>query len=45
MFDVKNSRPFLKRQQIPEIRLEDFYQGGKVTVLSRVLHVTDYSDV
>ena len=45
MFDIKNNRPFLKRQQIPEVRLDDFYQGGQVTVLSRVLKVTDYSDV
>lgn len=45
MHDVKNNRPFLKRQMIPEIKLDDFYQGGNVTVLSRVLKVTDYSDV
>lgn len=45
MHDIKNNRPFLKRQQIPEVRLEDFHQGGKVTVLSRVLTVTGYSDV
>jgi nucleoside-diphosphate kinase len=25
MFDIKNQRPFLKRQQIPEIRMEDFH--------------------
>ena len=45
MFDIKNARPFLKRQQIPEVKLDDFYQGAKVTVLSRVLDVTDYGDV
>jgi nucleoside-diphosphate kinase len=37
IFDTKNSRPFLSRQQVPELKLDDLYQGGKVTVLSRVL--------
>jgi hypothetical protein len=45
MFDIKNARPFLKRQQIPEVKLDDFYQGAQVTVLARVLNVTDYGDV
>ena len=45
MFDVKNSRIFLKKQQIPSIQLDDFFIGAQVTVLSRVLKVMDYGDV
>jgi len=45
MFDCRNNRPFLKKQQIPDLKLDDLYQGGKVSVLSRVLEVTDYGDV
>jgi len=28
MFDVKNNRQFLKRQQMPQYALEDFYVGA-----------------
>ena len=45
MFDVKNSRIFLKKQQIPAIQLDDFFVGAQVTILSPVLKVTDYGDV
>jgi nucleoside-diphosphate kinase len=45
MYDVKNSRIFLKKVEIPGIKLEDFYVGAKVTILSRVMKVTDYGDV
>ena len=45
MYDVKNSRIFLKKQQIPSIQLEDFFIGAQVTVLSRVLKIIDYGDV
>lgn len=45
MYDVKNSRIFLKRQEVPGICLDDFYAGSKVTILSRVHKVTDYGDV
>ena len=45
MFDIKNARPFLSKQQVPAINLDDFYQGGQVSVLSRVLNVSDYGDV
>ena len=45
MFDVKNARIFLKKQQIPSIQLDDFFIGAQVTVLSRVLKVIDYGDV
>ena len=45
MYDVKNSRIFLKRMEIPGLVIDDFYCGAKVTILSRVMKVTDYGDV
>ena len=45
MYDVKNNRQFLKRQQIPSVILDDFFIGAQVTILSRVLRVMDYGDV
>jgi len=31
--------------EIPGLKIDDFYVGAKVTILSRVLKVTDYGDV
>lgn len=45
MYDIKMNRIFLKKQQIPAINLDDFFIGAQVTLLSRVLKVTDYGDV
>ena len=45
MYDVKNKRIFLKRQEIPTLQLDDFFVGSQVTILSRVLKVTDYGDI
>jgi nucleoside-diphosphate kinase len=45
MYDVKNQRIFLKRMEIPGLKLDDFYIGAKVTILSRIHKVTDYGDV
>ena len=45
MYDVKLNRIFLKKIEIPSISLEDFFVGAQVTILSRVLKVTDYGDV
>lgn len=45
MYDVKNSRIFLKKMEIPGLKIEDFYVGAKCTILSRVMKVTDYGDV
>ena len=45
MYDVKLNRIFLKKVEIPSISLDDFFQGAQVTILSRVLRVTDYGDV
>jgi nucleoside-diphosphate kinase len=45
MYDVKNSRIFLKKMEVPGLCLDDLYVGAKVTILSRVHKVTDYGDV
>jgi len=45
MYDKKMSRVFLKRIEVPGLKLSDFYVGAKVTVHTRVLHVTEYGDV
>ena len=37
-------RVFLKRIEAPDLKLSDFYIGAKVTVFTRVLHVTEYGD-
>ena len=45
MYDIKNQRVFLKKVEIPGVKLEDFFVGAQVTILARVLKVTDYADV
>jgi nucleoside-diphosphate kinase len=45
MIDLKLNRTFLKKVEIPSVKLDDFFVGAQVTVLSRVLKVTDYGDV
>ena len=45
MYDVKNERIFVKKMEIPSITLEDFFVGAKITILARVMKVTDYGDV
>jgi nucleoside-diphosphate kinase len=45
MYDIKLNRIFLKKVEIPSISLDDFFQGAQVSILSRVLKVTDYGDV
>ena len=45
MFDIKNQRMFLKKTEVPTVTLDDFYVGSQVTILARVLKVTDYGDV
>lgn len=45
MYDKKMSRVFLKRIEAPELKLSDFYVGAKVTVFTRVLHVSEYGDL
>lgn len=44
MFDMKNKRLFLKRSQVPNVRLKDLYIGSAVNILSRHLNIVDYSD-
>jgi hypothetical protein len=35
----------LKRVEVPQVKLSDFYVGSKVTVFSRVLEVKEYGDI
>jgi len=44
MYDKKMCRPFVKRVEVPGVKLSDFFIGAKVTVFSRVLTVTEFGD-
>lgn len=43
-FDFKNRKTFLKRTQVPNIRLDDIYIGATVVLFSRQLQVVDFGD-
>jgi hypothetical protein len=45
MYDKKMSRVFLKRIEVPSVKLADFFVGAKVTVFSRVILVKEYGDI
>ena len=45
MYDKKMNRVFLKRIELPSLKLSDIFVGVKVTVFARVLHVKEYGDV
>lgn len=45
MWDKKTMQVFLKRIQAPQVKLSDFYVGGKVTIYGRLLEVQEYGDV
>jgi nucleoside-diphosphate kinase len=45
MYDKKMKRVFLKRVEVPQVKLSDFYIGSKVTVFARVLEVKEYTDI
>ena len=45
MHDKKMNRPFLKRTEIPTLKLSDLFVGAKVTVFSRVLEIKEYGDI
>jgi nucleoside-diphosphate kinase len=45
MYDKKVNKVFLKRIEVPNVKLEDFYVGSKVTIFSRVLEVKEYGDL
>lgn len=40
MYDKKVQKIFLKRVELPDLKLTDLFVGAKVTVFSRVLHIT-----
>jgi len=41
---MKNMRIFLKRTKMDNLKLEDFYIGSTVNILSRQLNFVDYGD-
>ena len=45
MYDKKMNRVFLKRIELPSLKLEDLFVGAKVTIFSRVLAIKEYGDV
>jgi hypothetical protein len=45
MYDKKMNRVFLKRIELPSLKLSDLFVGAKVTVCSRVLNVKEYGDI
>jgi len=44
MFDPKLKKIFLKRIQLPSIKLSDLFIGSEISVYSRKLKITEYSD-
>jgi nucleoside-diphosphate kinase len=44
LYDVKNRRMFLKKSPYKGLRVEDLYQGAKVTVHARVFKVAAYGN-
>jgi|TARA_B110000285_G_scaffold226429_1_gene286178 hypothetical protein len=45
MYDKKMSRVFLKRVEVPSLKLSDLFVGAQVTVFARVLKVQEYGDI
>lgn len=45
MYDIKNKRIFLKRQEYPSVVLGDCFIGAVLTIFSRLLKIIDYGDV
>ena len=45
MYDKKVQKIFLKRIEVPEVKLNDLFIGAKVTIFSRVLHIVSYGDL
>jgi len=45
MFDKKMNRMFIKRIELPTLKLSDLFVGAKVTVFTRVLFVKEYGDI
>ena len=43
-YDIKNRRIFLKRSKVDNIRFEDLFIGGTVSVHSRQLNLVQYAD-
>ena len=44
MYDIKNSRIFLKRRVNPEVTIKDLYKGSDINIYSRKHKLIDYGD-
>jgi hypothetical protein len=45
MYDKKMSRVFLKRIEVPSLKLSEIFVGAKVTIFSRVITIKEYGDI
>jgi len=45
MYDKKMNRVFLKRIEVPSLKLSDLFIGANVTIFSRVLSIKAYGDL
>ena len=45
MYDKKMSRVFLKRVEVPSLKLSDLFVGAQVTIFARVLKIQEYGDI
>jgi hypothetical protein len=45
MYDKKMNRVFLKRVELPSLKLSDLFVGAQVTIFARVLKIQEYGDI
>jgi hypothetical protein len=45
MYDKKMNRMFVKRVELPTVKLSDLFVGAKVTIFARILNIQEYGDV
>lgn len=45
MYDKKMNRVFLKRIEVPTLKLSEIFVGAKVTIFARVLAIKEYGDI
>lgn len=45
MYDKKMNRMFVKRVELPTVKLSDLFVGAKITIFARVLNIQEYGDV
>mgnify|MGYP000707400247 CR=1 FL=1 len=45
MYDKKMNRMFVKRVELPTVKLSDLFVGAKITIFARILNIQEYGDV